>query len=209
MRLVTALYPVPIMVHTCVEVLTLLATRDRYPVVFLGAALAARAAMLAFLGLFAVVVLFRLPPLAKSSGARPRLIALAGTGSPALLTLLPRNPDSLEVNIASSLLVALGFGLTGYCLAHLDRATSIMPEARRLVTSGPYRLVRHPMYLCEQIGLFGVALPYLSPWLTPLLAVQMALQLQRMRHEERVLGTSFPAYADYARRTRRVLPGLY
>ena len=42
-----------------------------------------------------------------------------------------------------------------------------------------------------------------------LLAVHIALQIQRMKNEEAVLKAAFPEYEPYMRRTHRVLPGLY
>jgi protein-S-isoprenylcysteine O-methyltransferase Ste14 len=41
------------------------------------------------------------------------------------------------------------------------------------------------------------------------LLVHVGCQLQRMKNEERVLSGAFPEYDDYARRTARVIPGLY
>jgi protein-S-isoprenylcysteine O-methyltransferase Ste14 len=159
--------------------------------------------------LIVFVIIVRLRPVAKAPGFIPRLFALAGTCMPSFMTLLPRNPDSLPINVASLLLVALGFGLAVYAFTHLNRSASIMAEARRLVTSGPYRLVRHPVYLFEEIGIIGLALPYASIWAVLWLVVHMGFQLQRMKNEERVLSSAFPEYDDYARGTRRLIPGLY
>jgi protein-S-isoprenylcysteine O-methyltransferase Ste14 len=69
--------------------------------------------------------------------------------------------------------------------------------------------VRHPLYLGEQISIAGVLLPYLSPIAAFVFAVQIAFQFYRMRCEEEILAATFPEYADYAKRTWRVLPGLY
>ena len=63
----------------------------------------------------------------------------------------------------------------------LGRSISILPEARRLVTSGPYALVCHPLYLGEFVAVVGVALQYLSAWAFLLVGLQFAFQLQRMK----------------------------
>jgi protein-S-isoprenylcysteine O-methyltransferase Ste14 len=84
-----------------------------------------------------------------------------------------------------------------------------MPEARRLVTGGPYRFLRRPVYVFEEIGVIGLVLPFASPWTLLWLLLHAAFQFQRMKNEERVLGSAFPEYDDYARRTARVIPGLY
>ena len=91
----------------------------------------------------------------------------------------------------------------------LGRSISILPEARRLVTRGPYALVRHPLYLGEIVALAGVALQYWSVWALLLWGLVCVFQLQRMKYEERVLSEVFPEYQDYMTRTARLLPGVY
>jgi protein-S-isoprenylcysteine O-methyltransferase Ste14 len=81
-----------------------------------------------------------------------------------------------------------------------------MAEARRLVTAGPYRFVRHPLYVVEEIAIIGTLVLNLSLPAALLIAVQWAFQLRRMHHEELVLGKAFPEYAGYAARTPKVLP---
>jgi hypothetical protein len=83
--------------------------------------------------------------------------------------------------------------------------------AHRLVTTGPYRRVRHPSYtgaLLAAVG-FGVALGH---W-TSLLAVAAGWLpgiAYRIRIEEAALRRAFgPAYEEYALRTRRLIPWLY
>jgi protein-S-isoprenylcysteine O-methyltransferase Ste14 len=90
-----------------------------------------------------------------------------------------------------------------------------MAEARRLVTSGPYRLVRHPVYLFEELAVIGVAMNLFWPPRTAVVAVVILVahaycQMHRMGTEERVLESTFPDYAGYRARTPwRVIPGLY
>jgi protein-S-isoprenylcysteine O-methyltransferase Ste14 len=85
----------------------------------------------------------------------------------------------------------------------------MMAEARRLVTSGPYRLVRHPLYLAEELAVVGIFVQSLSLWTALILAVQIAFQLRRMHNEEAILAESFPEYAAYRQRTARLLRGIY
>ena len=84
-----------------------------------------------------------------------------------------------------------------------------MAETRQLVTAGPYRLVRHPLYLAEQIAIIGVFIQYASVWTALLLAMQIAFQLRRMHNEELVLTASFPEYSAYRQTTARLIPGVY
>jgi protein-S-isoprenylcysteine O-methyltransferase Ste14 len=80
----------------------------------------------------------------------------------------------------------------------------------RVVSSGPYAFVRHPMY--SGIMLFFVGVPLLlgSWWgvaIAPVFAVLFAI---RARIEERALVEGLPDYADYAARVRyRLVPGLW
>lgn len=172
-------------------------------------AIAARIAVVMFLSLLMVAVVTRARPVAKTQGLWSRLTAMGGSFIPSFVFLLPRNDDVVLVNILSCTLFAVGYGFTVYALAHLNRSFSIMPEARRLVTGGPYRFIRHPVYLFEQIGVVGLFLPYASIWAVLMLAIHLFCQFQRMNSEEGVLRRAFPEYGDYAQRTPRLIPGLY
>jgi protein-S-isoprenylcysteine O-methyltransferase Ste14 len=127
----------------------------------------------------------------------------------ALVVLLPLRTDLRP----SSYAVAAGLGACGDLLAvwvvlHLRGSFSVMAEARRLVVQGPYALVRHPLYLAEEVGLASAVITHLSPAAVTVLAAQAFFQLVRCRNEERVLAHAFPEYADYRRRTPMLLPRL-
>ena len=49
-------------------------------------------------------------------------------------------------------------------LWRLGKSFSIMPEARKLVTGGPYACARHPLYTVEIITIIGTALQFHAPW---------------------------------------------
>jgi len=187
----------------------LIETTPEGEVALLASGIAARLASALFLCAFLVGVLSRARRVGKSVGLLPRVMALAGSFLPAMTFILPRMPESVPINIVSSVLCAIGFGLAAYAFTHLNRSATIMPEARSLVTTGPYRLVRHPVYLFEAIGIVGIFLPFNPLWAVPMFVVQFLCQVQRMRYEERVLTASFPEYAAYAARTPRLIPGVY
>ena len=83
-------------------------------------------------------------------------------------------------------------------------------EGHRLVTEGPYRIVRHPIYT----GMFGMLLATCvatSHWLAApfAVAVFVAGTLVRVRSEEKLLRETFgDEYETYARRVRAFIPGL-
>ena len=175
----------------------------------LFADLLARMGVLLFFVLAAFLVLVRIRPVSKAHGLQPRLSALAGSFLLMSMALFPRHDLSIGLNLLSAGLIFLGHMLAVYALAWLGRSFSIMAEARRLVTEGPYALVRHPLYAAEVIAAIGLFLQYASPWTALLIVVSLGFQLQRMRNEERVLVATFPEYAVYADRTRRLMPGVY
>jgi protein-S-isoprenylcysteine O-methyltransferase Ste14 len=88
----------------------------------------------------------------------------------------------------------------------LGRCFGVLPEARGLVTRGPYRLVRHPVYLGEIVALAGLTIATPALGHLAILAAFVLAQSVRMRLEERALSDAFPEYAAYAARTSRLLP---
>jgi protein-S-isoprenylcysteine O-methyltransferase Ste14 len=165
---------------------------------------------LLFFALAAWLSLVRAPAVAKARGLQPRLTALLAVTLVFALPLLPRLPTPPTwLLFLSAGLALLGNALALAALNRLGTSFSIMSEARRLVTDGPYRFVRHPLYLTEEIAIVGIFLPYWS-WAAGLLfLVHLAVQLTRLHNEERLLRETFPDYADYARRTARLIPGIW
>ncbi|HET8653569.1 MAG TPA: methyltransferase [Gaiellaceae bacterium] len=88
----------------------------------------------------------------------------------------------------------------------LGRCFGILPEARGLVMRGPYRLVRHPVYLGEFASFGGLVLASLTTRNVALAALFAAAQAVRMRFEEQALTEAFPEYTAYADRTPRLVP---
>jgi protein-S-isoprenylcysteine O-methyltransferase Ste14 len=84
-----------------------------------------------------------------------------------------------------------------------------MAEARRLVTTGPYRIVRHPLYLFEEVAAVGVLIQFLSVYTAVIFVAHIFIQLQRIKNEESVLEQAFPEYQHYKSTTARLIPGVY
>ena len=167
------------------------------------------AATLVFFALSIVMYMVRTVPQRGALGFYPRLL-LWSAPFPAWASCCCRRKSlSYALYIASLLLIIAGIGFAICAVLVLGRSISLLPEARQLVTWGPYALVRHPLYLGEMVAVAGVALQYLSAWALLLLALVCVVQLQRMKYEERVLSRSFPEYGDYMARTARLVPGVY
>jgi protein-S-isoprenylcysteine O-methyltransferase Ste14 len=83
-------------------------------------------------------------------------------------------------------------------------------RAQRVITSGPYRLVRHPGYTAAIAIFVGIPLALASWWALLPAALAIALLMIRTNWEDRLLQAELSRYADYARRTRyRLVPGLW
>ena len=169
----------------------------------------ARSSAILFVSLVILVLTFRRPAVARAPGLLPRLVAFGGTFSVTALALFPLVPHSLAISAASLVLMCVGYGFACYSVLHLGRSLSMMAEARKLVTTGPYAIVRHPLYAAEAIASLGMLLQYLSAPAIALWVAHIGLQCWRMAYEERVLRQTFPEYGAYAARVARLVPGLH
>lgn len=168
--------------------------------------IAARGSSALFVALAAATTLTRLPPLRKAAGWEPRIAAVLGTFLLTALAMLPRQDLPPMVLAISSILIITSMLTSFVVLRWLGRAFSIMAEARRLVTHGPYRYIRHPLYVCEELAVIGTFILVISPLAVVIFILHAVFQVRRMLNEESVLAATFPEYADYARRTPRLLP---
>jgi protein-S-isoprenylcysteine O-methyltransferase Ste14 len=93
--------------------------------------------------------------------------------------------------------------------AVLGRSFGLLPARRGLVVSGPYRVVRHPIYLGYLIGHVGFLAANFSLRNAAVLALLYAAQVLRIRREEGVLSAD-PAYLEYRQRVRwRLVPFVF
>ena len=115
---------------------------------------------------------------------------------------------SADASTAGTLLWLFGSLVVVFSIWWLRHAFSIEPEARRIITSGPYRFARHPIYSGYAFQYLGMWLNYPTPALALVIAAWVALTLGRIHFEERVLSAAFPEYAAYSRRVGRLAPRL-
>jgi len=125
---------------------------------------------------------------------------LAGTGR-----LLGTSPLSIGLQLA-------GFGVMVWArIAFGGRSfhAGSTPTAGGLVTSGPYRFVRHPIYLAALLVLAGAVVAHHDVAALVAAAVAVVALAVRIISEEREVATRYPEYVDYARRTRRLIPWIF
>ena len=168
-----------------------------------------KSSVICFLGLMSILFLIRLEPIEKARGIVPRVTAIAGTFFLSLLTFFPRANLTMVQTVIASLVCLAGTAMSIFVLAHLGRSYSLMAEARRLVTTGPYGIIRHPLYVMEELAAFGLLIQFLSFSTALLFLVHLLIQFQRMRNEEAVLEKAFPEYQAYKANTARLIPGVY
>jgi protein-S-isoprenylcysteine O-methyltransferase Ste14 len=90
----------------------------------------------------------------------------------------------------------------------LGKCFGVLPEARGLVTRGPYAIVRHPVYVGEFGTSAGLLIGAPSLWNLAAILAFCAAQATRMRLEEQALTREFPEYSEYAAQTPLVVPRL-
>jgi protein-S-isoprenylcysteine O-methyltransferase Ste14 len=109
-------------------------------------------------------------------------------------------------------LFVVGFGLIGrvYRENTFTSATIEIAEGQRVIATGPYAIVRHPMYASALLYLLGTPIALGSYWGLLALAFMVPFLVWRLLDEERVLARDLSGYTDYQARVRyRLVPFLW
>lgn len=121
-------------------------------------------------------------------------------------------PDACPVRAAGVALMAAGFFLMLAGILKIGANMTPLPrpaEGAPLVETGPFRIVRHPMYAGAILMAFGWAL-LSGGWLTfGYAAILLAFFDLKTRREEKWLGEKFSGYAAYRKRVRKLIPFIY
>jgi protein-S-isoprenylcysteine O-methyltransferase Ste14 len=116
-----------------------------------------------------------------------------------LITWLAWGAIAIAVLLGSWGAINLGSGLTPLPLPN---------GAVELVTRGPYRWIRHPIYSAVMLGMSGVAVRSRTPAVIAVAVVLSLFLAVKARWEEKHLRSTFPGYSDYERRVGRFIPGV-
>ena len=119
--------------------------------------------------------------------------------------LLGTGPVTIGIQIASMLLLLWARITFGWRSFH----ATANPTAGGLMTRGPYRFLRHPIYAAIICALWAGIAPHFSTNCSLVALLASALLVVRMFAEEQLLQEEYPEYAEYARHTSRMLPFLY
>ena len=114
--------------------------------------------------------------------------------------------------VLGDLLVAIGFLLIFivYRENTFTAATIQIAPGQTVISTGPYAIVRHPMYASGALYMFGIPLALASYWGYLALAAMMPFLLWRLLDEERILTRDLPGYVDYRRRVlHRLVPFIW
>ncbi len=168
--------------------------------------------------LFGVSYIIRSAPLARASGfweiVFPFFCALLPFGVNESFVWAHLHPlfapfeshAPWEWSPLSASFILIGDLLTIVGLFYLRRSFSIMTEARAHVRTGPYRLIRHPIYSGEILATTGFCLMLTSWFNIAITLLFVGCCLLRAHLEEKKLIAVFPAYGDYRKRTGAFFP---
>lgn len=159
------------------------------------------------IGAFCYFVAVRDEPRRKSRN--PVAFLAFGVALAAIVFLRqPSQTDSTTVVLIGDLVAFASCVWLLAAVLALGRCFGMLPEARGLVTRGPYAVVRHPIYVGEFGTFAGFLIAAPTAWNLACVLTFCAAQAIRMRLEEQALTREFPEYAEYAARTPLVVPGL-
>jgi protein-S-isoprenylcysteine O-methyltransferase Ste14 len=114
--------------------------------------------------------------------------------------------------VAGDVLVAMGFYLIFlvYRENTYTSATIEVTEGQKVISTGPYAIVRHPMYASASLYLLGTPLALGSWWGFAPIAAMMPFLIWRLIDEERFLAKNLPGYTEYQKRVRhRLVPFVW
>jgi protein-S-isoprenylcysteine O-methyltransferase Ste14 len=157
-------------------------------------------------------------PMAEKETTQKIIMLFASSGFIALLVVpaldyrFGWSAVPLSVVTAGNILVAIGFYLIFlvYKENTFTSATIEIVENQKVVSTGPYALVRHPMYASALLYLIGTPRALGSYWGLLALVFMMAFLTWRLLDEEKFLAVNLPGYVEYQEKVRhRLVPYVW
>ncbi len=122
------------------------------------------------------------------------------------------SPVPAYVSLAGDALVALGLYIDFLALRENSYGGSNIrtEEDQKVITTGPYALVRHPIYIGALVMVIGVPLALDSLWGLAILAFTLPVLIWRILDEEALLKEDLPGYTEYSHKVPyRLVPHLW
>ena len=120
--------------------------------------------------------------------------------------VFPKNLLILVIYLVANI---IGF----WAIFSMNRQTiNVLPDVRNnatLTKSGPYKLIRHPMYTAVLTMLMGLLLNDFSLLRLIIFCCVVMVLLYKINIEERILQVKYPDYQDYSTSTKKLIPFLY
>ncbi len=157
-------------------------------------------------------------PIAEQSIAQKIFVTIALLSIDALLVFVALDHRfgwsqmSPYVSLAGDGLIALTFLIWFFVFTENSYAASIVQtfEGQKVISTGLYALVRHPMYMGFLVMLIGIPLALGSWWGLAFLVLEIPLWGWRILDEEKLLKKDLPGYTEYTRKARyRLVPYLW
>jgi protein-S-isoprenylcysteine O-methyltransferase Ste14 len=186
----------------CVAIKTGASLTDSWPSLLSSFCLAS------FYMLVALLIMTRLPAKAHADGLLPRIAAFVGSYLPWTITFVGKTDQALP-NLASTACVLIGTIMMLATIRHLGRSFSLVPQARSVVQTGPYRRIKHPLYFAEEIVVLGLVLQYLTLGTVIVLVLHVGVQVCRILYEEDLLRRNCPEYSSYEASRWRLVPYVW
>jgi protein-S-isoprenylcysteine O-methyltransferase Ste14 len=157
-------------------------------------------------------------PWAEERLSQKIIMSFASLGFVALLVIpaLDRrfgcsHTSALVALAGNALMVIGGYGI--WCVFRENSFTSARIEVasdQRVISTGPYAYVRHPMYATALVMMAGIPIALGSWWGLLALAAMMPALIWRILDEETFLAAELPGYAEYKQKVRyRLIPHLW
>lgn len=160
----------------------------------------------------------RLGPLAERSGLQKLIQVLSSLGFVAMFVVAALDHRAgwsrvpVAIVIASDALLVIGYWIV-FRVFRANTYTSAVVEvvpAQRVIDTGPYAHVRHPMYAGALLMVLGIPLALGSWWSFLAAATIVVVIVVRLLDEERTLAAELPGYTAYRERVRyRLVPGVW
>lgn len=118
----------------------------------------------------------------------------------------------LPESIVLRLLIAFAGVFAVWSILLINKFMNVAPdvvEGSKLIKVGPYRYIRHPMYLSLLIVCLCLIIDYFTLLRLLVVVLLFIAMVLKMSHEENLLEEAFPEYEEYKLRTKRIIPFLY